>query len=58
MRDELGIGGVEEQAVFAGVSRSQLYRVLNGETAPGEQFIAAVLAKTGAKFEELFEVTN
>lgn len=52
----LHLGRVEEQAEFVGVSRAQLYRVLGGDVAPGEQFIAAALAATGAKFEELFEV--
>lgn len=54
----LHLGRVEEQAEFVGVSRAQLYRVLARDVAPGEQFIAAALAATGAKFEELFEIAG
>lgn len=54
----LHLGRVEEQADLIGVSKSQLYRVLAGDVAPGEQFIAAVLTATGAKFEELFEIAE
>lgn len=54
--NRLKLGSVDDQADYVGVSRSQLYRVLAGDVAPGEQFIAAALAATGAKFEDLFEV--
>jgi hypothetical protein len=39
-----------------GVSPSTLWRIVNDEVVPGEKFIAAALAVTGRKFEELFEV--
>lgn len=41
-----------------GVSQSQLSRVLTGSVAPGEKFIAALLAATGSKFEQMFEVVQ
>lgn len=52
----LRLGRVEDQAEYLGVSRSQLYRVIAGGVAPGEQFIAACLAKYDGTFEELFEI--
>lgn len=54
---QLGVGRVEDQAELIGVSTSQLYRVIGGDAAPGERFIAAAIAKTGAKFEQLFTIT-
>lgn len=53
-----GLGGETAQAECIGVSQSTLNRVLNGEVAPGERFIAQLLAATGAKFEKLFEVAS
>lgn len=44
------------QARRIGHSQSTLNRILNGDVAPGEKFIAAALAATGMKFEDLFEV--
>lgn len=44
------------QARRIGHSQTALNRLLRGEVAPGEKFIAAALAATGMKFEELFEV--
>ena len=44
------------QARRIGHSQTTLNRILRGEVAPGEKFIAAALAATGAKFEDLFEV--
>jgi lambda repressor-like predicted transcriptional regulator len=39
------------------VHKSTVSRVLNGRTAPGEEFIAATLAAfPDAKFEDLFQV--
>lgn len=52
------LGSVDDQAAYLGVSRAQVYRVLNGSVVPGEQFIAACLAKYDRKFEELFEVAS
>jgi hypothetical protein len=56
--DRLRLGRVEEQAELLGLSKAQLYRILNGTVAPGEQFIAACMAKYDGKFEELFEVVQ
>jgi hypothetical protein len=53
----LRLGSVEEQAEYIGISRAQLYKVIGGG-APGEQFIAAALAATRAKFEQLFEIVE
>ena len=46
------------QARRIGHSQSTLNRILNGDVAPGEKFIAAALAATGMKFEDLFEIAE
>lgn len=46
------------QARRIGHSQTTLNRILRGEVAPGEKFIAAALAATGAKFEDLFEIAE
>lgn len=51
------LAGVDAQAEHLGISRAQLYKVLNGSVAPGERFIAAVVA-AGGRFEQLFEVVS
>ncbi len=44
-------------ARYIGISSQQLGRILNGDVAPGEQFIAACLnSKFASKFEQLFEL--
>jgi lambda repressor-like predicted transcriptional regulator len=43
------------QARRIGHSQTTLNRILRGKVAPGEKFIAAALAATGMKFEDLFE---
>jgi transcriptional regulator with XRE-family HTH domain len=53
-----GLESASAAAEFLGVSHTTLTRVLSGETDPGEKFIAAALAATGSKFEELFEVAS
>jgi transcriptional regulator with XRE-family HTH domain len=53
--------GLESDTAAAeriGVSQPQLSRVLAGNVAPGEKFIAALLAATGRKFEQMFEVVK
>ena len=44
------------QARRIGHSQTTLNRILRGEVAPGEKFIAAALAATGMKFEDLFKI--
>lgn len=39
-------------------SQTTLNRILRGEVAPGEKFIAAALLATGMKFEDLFEIES
>jgi hypothetical protein len=56
--DRLRLARVEDQAERLGLSKSQLYRVLGGDVAPGEQFIAACLVAYDGKFEDLFEVAT
>lgn len=42
-----------------GVNQSTVWRLLNGETGPGENFIAAVLTRIpDAGFYDLFEVVD
>ena len=53
----LRLGRVEDQAEHIGVSRAQVYKVIGGG-APGEQFIAACVAKYDGKFEDLFKVAE
>jgi hypothetical protein len=47
-----------ELAEHLGVHRATLYRVIGADWTPGEQFIAAVMAKYDGKFEDLFEVVT
>lgn len=54
--DRLKLSRVEDQAERLGISRAQLYDVLAGRRVPGEQFIAACMAKYDGKFEQLFEI--
>jgi hypothetical protein len=45
------------KAACLGISRSTWYRILNGDMAPGERFMARALAAfPELKFEDLFEV--
>jgi transcriptional regulator with XRE-family HTH domain len=53
-----GLGSETAQAKRIGVAQTNLNRILRGVTAPGEQFIAAVLTVTGTPFEYLFEITE
>lgn len=53
-----GLGSEVAQAERIGIDRSTLSRVRRGEITPGERFIAAILAATGAKFEYLFEIAE
>lgn len=55
-REKLWNGTV--QAARIGISQPTLNRIRRGEIAPGEKFIAALLAATGAPFEEMFEVVS
>lgn len=41
-----------------GYNQTTVSRILRGDTAPGEKFIAAALAVTGMKFEDLFEIVG
>lgn len=52
----LRIGTYAQQAEHIGVDASTLRRVRRGEIVPGEQFIAACLAKYDGPFEDLFEI--
>jgi transcriptional regulator with XRE-family HTH domain len=54
----LRIGAYAQQAEYIGVDASTLRRIRRGEIVPGEQFIAACMAKYDRKFEELFQVTS
>jgi hypothetical protein len=56
--DRLQLARVEAQAEHIGVNRQHLYKIIAGAVAPGEQFIAACLAKYDGTFEELFEVAE
>lgn len=53
-----GLASDTAAAERIGVSQPQLSRVLSGSVAPGEKFIAALLAATGRKFEQMFEVVK
>jgi hypothetical protein len=46
------------QAEYIGVDVSTLGRIRRGDIVPGEQFIAACMAKYDGSFEELFEVVQ
>jgi DNA-binding transcriptional regulator YdaS (Cro superfamily) len=52
------LGGEPAQAERLGVAQATLNRARNGVGAPGSRFIAQVLAATGLKFEDLFEVVT
>lgn len=56
--DRLGLARVEAQAERIGVNRQHLYKLLAGTAAPGEQFIAACMARYDGTFEELFEIAE
>jgi hypothetical protein len=46
-------------AAHLGINRSTLFRMLNGDAAPGEKFMAQVLAAfPELRFEDLFEVVE
>ncbi|MFZ1363085.1 MAG: helix-turn-helix transcriptional regulator [Candidatus Nanopelagicales bacterium] len=50
---------IAQQAKEIGVNEATVSRVVRGETAPGERFIAGVLAAfPEAIFSDLFEVTT
>lgn len=51
-----GLGSETAQAERIGISQPTLNRIRRESIAPGEKFIAALLAATGIPFEELFEV--
>jgi hypothetical protein len=53
-----GLTSEVAQAERIGVSSTNLNRIKRGVIAPGEQFIAAVLAGTGRKFEDMFEIAE
>jgi hypothetical protein len=53
-----GWPSLRQAAHACGVSHSQLSRVINGQVAPGERLIAALLVGTGRTFEALFEVDS
>lgn len=43
----------------AGINRSNLHRILNGQRGPGNEFIAKLLnACEGMRFEDLFTVVS
>lgn len=46
----------QQAAAAVGVAGSTLRRALQGQTAPGEQLIAGLLAATGWAFSDLFTV--
>lgn len=52
------LGSEVAQAERIGVAQTTLNRILRGEVIPGEKFIAAILATSNAKFEELFEIVE
>ena len=56
------LNGLETDTALAahiGINRSTLFRMLNGDAAPGEKFMAQVLAAfPGLKFEDIFEVVE
>lgn len=54
----LKLAGDERQAEYIGVSRSNLGKVRRGEIKPGEEFIAALLAASGKRFEYFFEIAR
>lgn len=53
-----GLGSETAQATRIRVAQTTLNRILRGQVAPGEQFIAAVMTATGSKFEEFFEIAE
>lgn len=54
----LKLARVEDQAQRLGLSRAQLYKVIAGDVAPGEQFIAACVVAYDGTFEQLFEIVE
>ena len=54
----MGLATEKAQAEHIGVDRATLSRIRRGEIAPGERFIAAMLAVCDVTFEELFEVES
>lgn len=52
------LGSEVAQAERLGVAQATLNRARNGVGEPGSRFIAQMLAATGLKFEDLFEVTE
>lgn len=58
LRAEYGLKSRYALAKRLGVSQSTIGRVLDGEQAPGEQFIAAAVAKLGVPFDAVFEVVD
>lgn len=52
------LGSEAAQAERIGVSQPTLNRILNGANPPGEKFIGFLLAASGVKFEDIFEVVE
>lgn len=53
--------GLESDAQIAdklGLDRAGVYRVRDGQSNPGERFIAAAIKALDAKFEDLFEIAE
>ena len=55
---KMGHNSPTAMANAIGVSSSTLRRAIAGDTAPGEQLMAALLSATGRPFHELFVVTR
>lgn len=56
--DRLKLATENQQAGYLGISRANLGKVRKGEIKPGEQFIAACMAKYDGTFEALFEIAE
>ena len=56
--DRLKLYTESQQAELLGISRANLGKVRHGTVAPGERFIAAVMAKYDRAFEDLFEIAE
>lgn len=54
----LKLASENQQADHLGISRANLGKVRKGEIKPGEQFIAACMAKYDGPFEALFEIAE
>ena len=53
--------GLETDAQIAdrlGLDRAGISRIRNGESNPGERFIAAAITELGVSFEYLFEIAE